>query len=89
MNKNLYDKLNIAFQQKGRVRDILTEALQAGIPREHALLVLEQIYREACQCNNEAIEDAVVDWIDVLKFYCNPRDYIWMPEQSSPSEEQS
>ncbi len=86
---NLYDKLLEAINEgRGlKMRAILIDAEKSGVSREDALSVLLKLYEKFSCENNVDAEDAVVDYMDILKFYCHPNNYIWKPEESQRRNE--
>jgi len=85
---DLYEKLLEALNEgRGlKMRAILIDAEKSGVSRQDALNVLQKLYEKVSCENNEDAEDAVVDYMDILKFYCHPNNYIWKPDQSPPAE---
>ena len=62
------------------MRHILKEAQATGVPREDALAVLNDLYEVAHRDGDETAEDAIVDFRDILHWYCHPSNYIWPRE---------
>jgi hypothetical protein len=75
----LYDELSESLDGlRGlQMRDILKKACSSGVSREEALDILMKLYQKTERENNEAAQDLIVDFIDILNFRGHPDNYIW------------
>jgi hypothetical protein len=76
---NLHEELSEALIKKDgfEMERILKEAQAAGVLREDALKMLERLFEKASCENDEIAQALIVDFMDTLKFCCQPRHCIW------------
>ena len=83
---DLYNELLIAVNENDgyKIRHILEAAKATGVLREDALSVLEKLFDKASRENDDDAQTQIVDFMDILKFCCQPQYLIWPNPNSSP-----
>lgn len=89
MNTELYKSLSLAFADKqgSKVEAILYAAKGSGVPRLEVLSILEKLYDEHKLAKDEVALEMVLDFMNILTFYCQPKYYIWMPPEGDQPDQ--
>lgn len=82
----LYDELTEALHGPERgdaMERVLKEAAAAGLKPGEALNVLERMYDEAVERDNESDQNLICDLGEIAQGYCLPECRIWSLEETN------
>jgi hypothetical protein len=62
------------------LRDVLVKMKEEGMSAQDAFQIFEDIRNKLQSEGNEKEEDRIMDTMDIIVGYCNPRLYVWDKE---------